>query len=158
MKSSIEQCLIDMHAKHGRITPEMVVEAAKHPDSPLHDKFEWGVEKAAREHWLYVARNLISAVRVQIVNESRVLHAPYFVRDPRLSSTQQGYVAVQDIRKDDDLARDAVANECARAASAFRRAQEVAAAAGVHEDVLALLTQTVSLSDRLRKANSPEKV
>lgn len=157
MKSSIEQCLIDLHAKHGSITPELVIEAARNPESPLHDQFEWDVKKAAHEHWLDVARSLIRSVRVQIVNESRVLRAPYFVRDPRLPSTQQGYVAVQDVRGDADLARDTVADECARAASAFRRAQEVAAAVGVSDDVLALLTQTVSLSERLREANVAEK-
>lgn len=157
MQQSAHQRLIDLHAKHGVLTPEIVVEDAKSKASPLHESFEWDVKKAAQQHWLETARGLIRAVRLQIVNEHTVLSAPYFVRDPRLPTKQQGYMAVSEVRSDSDLARETVADECARAAAAFRRAQEVASAVGVDNDLLQLFNQTVALGERVR-STATEKV
>lgn len=50
----------------GYITPEQIVEAAKHPDSPLHDAFEWDVSKAAQAYWEVQAKWLIRHTHVII--------------------------------------------------------------------------------------------
>lgn len=150
MNQSINEYLIELHKQHGTLTPELVVEDAKQVTSPLHELFDWDKERAATAHWHDVARQLIRNVRVVIVNEGRVLKAPYFVRDPALDSTQQGYTTVEKLRTAPDLARDAVADECSRAAAAFRRAQEVAAAVGVESDIHALLTETLALGERVK--------
>ena len=152
MKQSIQEHLIALHQQHGTLTPELVVEDAKRRDSPLHELFEWDTAKAALAHWHDVARQLIRNVRVTVVNEGRVLKAPYFVRDPALPHQQQGYTTVEKLRNEADLARDAVAEECTRAASAFRRAYQVAAAVGVEADVQQLLEETLSLGQRVRVA------
>ena len=150
MNQSIDDYLISLHKKHGTLTAELVVEDAKRSDSPLHEMFEWDTQKAAMQHWLDVARQLIRNVRVIINNEDRIIKAPYFVRDPSLPSDQQGYTTVDRLRTAPDMARDAVADECSRAAAAFRRAQEVAAAVGVEHDVLELLQDTVALGRRVK--------
>lgn len=150
MNQSIDDYLISLHRKHGTLTAELVVEDAKRSDSPLHEMFEWDTQKAAMQHWLDVARQLIRNVRVVINNEDRIIKAPYFVRDPSLPSDQQGYTTVDRLRTAPDMARDAVAEECSRAAAAFRRAQEVAAAVGVEHDVLELLQDTVALGRRVK--------
>lgn len=152
MKQSVNDYLIALHQEHGTLTPELVVEDAKRKDSPLHELFEWDQQKAAQSHWHDVARALIRNVRVVVVNEGRSLRAPFFVRDPALSSKVQGYTTVTKLRTDADLARDAVADECSRAAAAFRRAQEVAAAVGVDADVRDLLNETLALGQRVTAA------
>lgn len=152
MKQSVNEYLIELHQQHGTLTPEQVVADAKNPASPLHDLFEWDPAKAAQSHWHDVARALIRNVRVVVVNEGRSLRAPYFVRDPALSSKVQGYTTVTMLRDNADLARDAVADECSRAAAAFRRAQEVAAAVGVASDVRDLLDETLALGQRVKAA------
>jgi hypothetical protein len=151
MTPEIQDYLKQMHDMHGILTPEAVVEDAKHEGSPLHGLFEWNREKAALAHWHDVARRLIRSVRVQITNEGTTLKAPYFVRDPSLPNDQQGYTTINRLRKDADLARDAVADECSRAAAAFRRAQEVAVAVGVEDDIHDLLNRTIDLGARVRQ-------
>lgn len=47
---------------HGEITPEDVLEDAKHDNSPLHDYFEWSDSEAARHYRLQQARGLIRSV------------------------------------------------------------------------------------------------
>lgn len=150
MKQSTNDYLVALHTKHGTLTPELVVDDARRNDSPLHNLFEWDTKKAALAHWHDVARGLIRNVRVNIVHEQRTLRVPYFVRDPRLPSHQQGYTTIDRVRTDADMARDTVAEECARAAAAFRRAADVAAAVGVDQDVRELLDHTLQLGQRVR--------
>ena len=152
MTPEIQEYLKQMHDMHGTLTPEAVVEDAKRKSSPLHDLFEWDEEKAATAHWHDVARRLIRNVRVEIINEGITLKAPYFVRDPSLPSDQQGYTTVSRLRNDAELARDAVADECSRAAAAFRRAQEVAAAVGVEGDIRDLLLRTIDLGAKVKQS------
>lgn len=46
----------------GELTPEDILEDAKHDNSPLHSFFEWDDTEAARQHRLKQARGLIRAV------------------------------------------------------------------------------------------------
>lgn len=50
--------------RRGRLTPAYVVEAARHPKHPLHSQFNWDLKKAAYQHWLHQAAELIRSVRV----------------------------------------------------------------------------------------------
>lgn len=152
MKQSVNDHLIALHQQHGTLTPEVVVADARRKDSPLHELFEWDTKKAAVSHWHDVARALIRNVQVVVVNEGRTLRAPYFVRDPSLPSNVQGYTTTIKLRTNADLARDAVADECSRAAAAFRRAQQVAAAVGVADDLRDLLDETLALGQRVKAA------
>lgn len=151
MTQTIDDYLRALYRQHGLLTPALVVEDARRESSPLHDLFEWGVEKAAQAHWEHVARQLIRNVRVNIVHESKVLRAPFFVRDQSRPSGEQGYISIDQVRTDTDLARDTVADECARAAAAFRRASAVAAAVGVDQDVRALLDMTLAHGGRVKE-------
>lgn len=153
MRKSQQEYLIELHRAKGSLSPDDVVEDARRKDSPLHDLFEWDTKKAALEHWREVARALIRSVRVVVVNEERTITAPYFVRDPSLPSGTQGYTTTKRLRDESDLAREAVADECSRAAAAFRRAEEVAEAVGLKQDVRALLDQTMNLGRRVREVS-----
>lgn len=45
--------------EHGSLTPEVVVDAASHPDHPLHSRFDWDDTVAARKWRLEQAGQLL---------------------------------------------------------------------------------------------------
>lgn len=49
---------------NGRLTPALVVDAARPEESPLHDRFEWNDKVAGEAYRLDQARRLIRSVRV----------------------------------------------------------------------------------------------
>lgn len=53
------------------LMPEDVVDAAAHPDHPLHPEFEWDDTEAARLHRLTQARTLIRSIPVIYVQDDR---------------------------------------------------------------------------------------
>lgn len=55
----------------GELTPEDVLEDAKHDNSPLHPYFEWDDGAAARQHRLQQARGLIRAVVAVYVSDDK---------------------------------------------------------------------------------------
>jgi len=55
----------------GELTPEDVLEDAKHDNSPLHSFFEWSDTEAARQYRLQQARGLIRAVVAVYVREDQ---------------------------------------------------------------------------------------
>lgn len=52
----------------GILQPEIVVEEARRPSSPLHSKFTWDDTEAAHQYRIYQARNLIRVVVQMIPN------------------------------------------------------------------------------------------
>jgi hypothetical protein len=145
MNHSVNEYLIQLHELHGTLTPDLVVEDAKRPDSPLHELFDWDVQRAAEAHWREVARQLIRNVRVVITNESRTIKAPYFMRNPECGAREQGYTSVVRVRNDAEIAREVVLEECGRVYASLTRAQAVAAAVGVEHDILQLLQMTLNV-------------
>lgn len=61
-KEAVAQELLRLYEQHGKLTAELVVEAARDPDSPLHSAFTWDDAEAARERRLEQARSLIRSV------------------------------------------------------------------------------------------------
>lgn len=60
--------LLALREQHGKITPEIVREAARPEDSPAHAYvFNVGVEDAAEEYYLERAHTLIRSVKVAVV-------------------------------------------------------------------------------------------
>lgn len=51
---------------NGRLTSELVVEAARDEDAPLHPAFEWNDKRAAEAHRLEQARYLIRSIEVVV--------------------------------------------------------------------------------------------
>lgn len=132
----------------GRITPDMVVDAARSPASPLHEHFTWDVREAAEERWRDQARALIRAVRVEVTTTEFAVRAPIFVRDPAAPETVQGYVSLGRLRTDEDLAREAVVAEFARAAAALTRAKAIAAALGLADEIEEVRERVLRISER----------
>jgi hypothetical protein len=125
-------------ANDGRLTAEMVVQAARDPSSPLHDFFTWDDAAAAAAHRIAQARALIRSVRVVFRTETVTVRAPYFIRDPDKPPNEQGYISLPQLRTDEDAARAAIVTEFARAAAALQRARSIAVALGLEEEVTGL--------------------
>ena len=122
---------------NGNLTPDMVIEDARSPDSPLHAQFEWDQGKAAYQHWLDTARELISCVKVEIQTSTREIVAHAYVHT---GGSKQGYKAVTRIRDEREQAMEILKQEFQRVADALRRAKEIAIAFDLESEVDRLMT------------------
>ena len=117
----------------------MVIKAAEDPNNVLHHLFEWDNSKAGNAHRVDQARQIITSVKINIVTESRTISAVSYVRDPRLSNDQQGYISVAKLKTDKDLAKDSIRYEFQRAYAHLHRAKTHAEILGMEDEVSALL-------------------
>lgn len=126
-------------ANDGKITPNMVLAAAQQPGSALYDYFEtrgvWDPIKARRAYGLIIARECIRSCKIQVITKQFPVEVPWFIRDPERERKTQGYIAIIKLRNDEDLARDALIEEFARAGAAMKRAQQLAVALGLESEV-----------------------
>lgn len=136
---------------NGRLTPDLVVEAARNSQSPLHRCFTWDLKQAAHERWLYQARELIRSIRVEVTTTEFKVRVPAFIRDPAAAAGVQGYVSLDRLRTDEDLSREAVVAEFMVASAALERAKAVAKALGMSEEIEEVRERIVHLSERARQ-------
>ena len=132
----------------GRLTPEAVVADAKLFDSPLHNLFDWNVEKAAYQHWLTRAREIMT-MRVVVTTDSKSVSVVGYVRDPSAGPSEAGYVSVTRVREDSDASRDVLLAEFARIRDLLNRAKELAEVFGVGADVQGMAKQVAGLRERI---------
>lgn len=144
--AAIEKC----RDKDGRLHPERVIEAARNPKSPLHDEFEWDLHKAAHEHWIERARQLIREVKLVVVVNDRRLVCPMYVSDPMAS--ESSYIKTQDTAENGALAERVMLAELDRIESAINRARSVSAVLGLDEQLERMLQGVITLRQSLRMA------
>lgn len=140
----------------GRLTPEAVIDDARDAKSPLHDEFEWDLEKAAYTAWLERARTLIRAVKYETHTEVREYSVPRYVRDPDAGADEQGYVSVPRILSDREVARRVLRAEVARAETLVLRAHGYAAVLNLEAEFKVLLAGIRELRGRI-DIDEPEK-
>ena len=128
-----------LYKMHNGITPNLIVEVAKNPNSILHGYFEWDDRKAGHSFRLQQARHLITSVKVNIITDTKMISAVSYVRDPRLPSDQQGYISVGTLKTDKDLAKESIKYEFHRAYAHLHRAKTHAEILGMEDQVSALL-------------------
>lgn len=90
------------------VTPDLVVEDARHPDSPLHDAFEWDDGVAAEKYRLWQARVLLNRLQVVVENEE-----PHEVRgffNVTDSKGFRGYVPYQSLMENESYHQQVVAD------------------------------------------------
>ena len=134
-----------------RLTPERVLEDARSETSPLHDLFDWDVEKAARRHWLDRSREIIGAFRVSVEVKKTIHVIPRYVEDPDKLPGAQGYVSMDAVKQDDMLARRVLIAECNRVIGAVTRARGIAAAVDMQDAFEDLLRRVVGIRERVEK-------
>lgn len=86
-----------LYEEHGSLSPAVVVAWAKdHPESALHGRFQWDDTKAAHEHRLWQARQVITEVRVEYAPSKT--HQVYV---SPIEERRDGYVALVDVLSDE---------------------------------------------------------
>ena len=134
---------------NGSLTPDLVVEDAKDTSSPLHELFEWDDGVAGHKYRIEQARQVITSVRVVITTEHKAVSTVYYVRDPEAESTEQGYVSIDKLKTDKDLARESIVLEFSRATAYLQRAKNHAQALGLEDDIESLILDVEELKGRL---------
>jgi hypothetical protein len=86
LTNAIKEALAALENQHGRLTAELVVDAARAEDHPLHDCL-WrnqisARETVAREHRLGRVRDILRCAKVKTVHTGKVIDVPAYVRDP----------------------------------------------------------------------------
>lgn len=86
--------------KNGQIKPEDVIEVARDENSPIHNNFEWDDTKAAQEHRLWQARQLITyKFKVEGSKEQQFYNVKVVVNDVPV----QGYFTKEKILSNKDM-------------------------------------------------------
>jgi hypothetical protein len=115
----------------GELKPRVVVDAARDPDSPLHDSFEWDDSRASEAWRLHQARMLIRAVVTYETVGSAVVPCRVFVSlTPDRQEDGAGYrlttTVLSDVDRREQMLRDARA-EMQRFRDKYRSLTELAA-------------------------------
>lgn len=149
------QALKELESQFGVVRARDLVDQARSKKHPLHnDGFIWDDRKAADEHRLDRARQIIALVRTVVTVNSMQIKTVGYVRDPSLNGDEQGYIAVSKLRTDEDRAREALLAEAVRIQSMLERARELADALDMRAELNALLDGVINLSGRLRKGKA----
>lgn len=114
---------------NGRLEPATVVQAAHHPDHPLHDHFEWDDSVAAHQWRLVQARNLITSIRViERLSPTETVKFTAWVHDPEAAPQEQGYREVVAVRQSRPYSERALLNELDRIEANVRRSSDISSA------------------------------
>jgi hypothetical protein len=63
----VSEVLEETYKRHGRLTPQIVLDEATPEDAPLHARFEWDDQKAGHGYRLDQARSLIRTVKLRVI-------------------------------------------------------------------------------------------
>lgn len=144
--------ITDVHVVHlvalernGRTTAEAILADAKNPASPLHDLYDWDVQRAAEAHWLDRTREIVRLVRYVEHTTHESYRLPRYVRDPDLFGRTQGYVALETLRVDPSRSRRALIAEFERVTAMLQRARHIAIGLALDHEVEDLLARITGL-------------
>lgn len=124
-KQEVADALIALENERGQITPELVVEAAAAPQSPLHKAFTWNDEEAAYSYRLDQARALIRSVEYEITIRRKTVTVGKYVRDVELPVREPGYRSIPSVIES-GLQEATLQAEIARVLDLIARARRVA--------------------------------
>lgn len=151
-REEIEARLQEILEAEGEVTPDLVIEDARDEESPLHGEFEWDVEKAAMEAWRATARRLIRSVSLVVNTEAVYLAVPRYVRNPDAETREQSYVSTSELRTDRDRAWAALSRAIDAADAMIRRAEKVAVAVGLADEVRLVATALEQVKQKVAAA------
>lgn len=96
--------LTDIYQKHGKLTPELVVEESRTVTAPLHNRFEWDDELAGEQYRIVQAAEIIRSVRVVFAvtdkGERKFVRA-FQSLNKSGDSERGGYVPTEEIIQDE---------------------------------------------------------
>jgi hypothetical protein len=141
-REEVIEALIALENDYGQLTPEVVVEAAADPASPLHKSFEWNDETAAAAYRIEQARALIRSVDVEITVRRMTISAPRYVRDPSLPLREPGFRSLEAV-SEAGLQESVIDAEVARCRDMIARGRRVAKSLGREADFLAAVREAL---------------
>ena len=147
-RDAIREALDKLYVKHGTLTPDLVVRAARAESSPLHQCFEWDDSAAAQAWREEQARTLIRSIRVEITTDTVTISTVRYVRDPNAKSDEQGYTALDALQDDKKSARAALLYECDRLLALVERVRGIAFALGLASEAEAAIVGIGTLKKR----------
>lgn len=133
-RADVLAALQTLEDAEGRITPALIVEVARDPESPLHQCFEWDDSIAAERHRLDQARRLLR-LEYPVQREHVSFCVPAYVHDPSAAAGQAQYRSTLKLAKEEDEAHAALAAEFRRVGDALKRARNLAAVFGLENQV-----------------------
>ena len=108
-REKIRGVLTEIAEKHdGYLSPVAVLEAARNPDSVLHEEFEWDDSEAGEKYRLLQAAAIIRKARITIVRKEiqaktvRIETTREYQSRPSARNPEQGYEHVQTILSDEE--------------------------------------------------------
>jgi hypothetical protein len=99
--SSLRDQLDGIYQKQGRLTPALVVDAARPKTSPLHARFEWNDKVAGEKHRREQAHELIQSVRVKYIQNDKPKDIRAYTAVPRGDGIAPNYEPTEEIVLDD---------------------------------------------------------
>lgn len=130
----------------GRIRPSSVVEAARNPNSVLHNEFEWDDKKAAEANRIMRAKELIREVKFEVVYDTVRIAAPFYVSD--VTDDEASYVETTKIRKRSAAAKETINDEISRIKAAIHRALALSIVFGLEPQFQEMLKIAVEIESR----------
>lgn len=132
-----------LESKAGRLSARRLLADAKSRRSPLHSLFNWNLREVAEKAWLHRAREIIGAVRIQVVHTRATIKAPAYVVDTSVKGG--GYRSVIALKEDKASARQSLIYTLETAAGHLRRAYDIAVSMELEAEIDALLLQVASV-------------
>ena len=134
-----------IYKRNGKLTPSMVVNAAKPKSAPLHKYFEWDDKKAGHEYRLMQARKIIRVVQVVVDG-----HKERFIHVPSVKRQEGQYMPVSVVVEQPDDFTMAMEKAVSRLHSARRAVKALESAARDKEDEtlvkLSLAIKSISMA------------
>lgn len=138
-KQEVADALIALENERGQITPELVVEAAADPQSPLHKSFTWNDEEAAYSYRLDQARALIRSVEYEITIRRKTVTVGKYVRDVALPMREPGYRSIPSVIES-GLQEATLQAEISRVLDLIARARRVAVSLDKEDEFVKAIT------------------
>jgi hypothetical protein len=100
--ADLREIMSGIYKTRGTLTPKIVLEEARNPSHPLHDRFEWDDATAAEKFRIRQAHDLIVSVKVsyKLPNEpTKDVRAFHAVRGDNINTYE--YRPVEEVAQDD---------------------------------------------------------
>lgn len=154
-KELVREVLEDLARNNGgTITPDQVIDHARDEASPLHNYFEWNDTLAAANYRREQARSLLRSVKIVVKYETKNVKTVAYVRDPSRKLDEAGYIAVDRVKSDKDLAREVMVAEFKRAGAALSRARSLATYFNMENKLERFIAEINLLQERLSEESS----
>lgn len=102
-KAKIVNAVVDIYTKHGMLTPDILIKAARSKSSPLHSEFTWDANQALQEVQRSQALYLIRVISLEIteVNTDDTYRGREFVLNPVSGSGE--YISIRTALSDTEM-------------------------------------------------------